>query len=1002
MLHCREVLREKRRFGKEKMRHLKGLLRGEVLQQIMPQPTQQEQLARIRTLQQEWERDIARINQVSDLEQHTYVMRRLNLPDEGYWTHDAVRGYRHIVNAFEMTDATLTTSQREQLRAMQEIMENVEVAASRIRNRPGYIVTQQAIDTHIRDSLQELNGRGVVYLPSGHATHANITRIQRQPDGSYTLTLYDSGHETNVTRMQDGRAVSTAVQEWRLRPGTNIEDLMRADAYKGFNPHGEPNYNRARAHIDSMLEQPPVRIVEDFAQRRSNCTTRGQRIFMQDFLQNEALAGRVHQFTTEAVRSPFHVPLALAQREQEIQQGRIYPGNQRPADLDVAEWLPYESGAFGESYRMNQGFAANNLQVTAQMQAYAERLATEGIEIQWGWKNNQAFAYVSAENVDSFHRIERNRSHFNAIPIPEPVTIRVRDWSAYESSAFGNSLRYQTPFSDTDEIGMRYFEASMREEGIAIEWGRKGSEMYAYIPQTDRASIANLRNASALHGRADSAADYSRAASDAVIAVSNDSALGHGVHAAYDQPRLSGAPAMASGARASLAQDGAPANDEMRVGSVELNPRSQVQPVPAQPHPASRVPRTGEADPVVPTPANDQAPSAAPRTRAAVETPIAVNDNPARAARTHIPHAPANTAERLMDRLPNWLEDTVRQAAHAADGARGMRVLARGLKSLPAIGVAGGVAIAAYTLIRAEEAHARGELSDEQMNGVRAGAAAITGTSAGGAFTGIATEEGVDAVLRRLNVPEQFRFGTTREDAVGLMQTMGETMARPMIEGHEAAVRIERGEGPEGREQGQPLTTVQRQSRAATARAAGGAALAGAAGMPVGDITPVVGMVREWWADRQLNSAIGDLTDDMQRGGFVPSVDRDGNGRISTQEIQRFVGADGMQELRLAQESGGGLSAAELRGVMLRQLAQNQNASITSRLRELEQRGWKTFLDADRDGRLELSDIRATMARHGIRMSEVDRNADGNITGRELTDAFVAHRVNRPDGQGRE
>lgn len=130
----------------------------------------------------------------------------------------------------------------------------------------------------------------------------------------------------------------------------------------------------------------------------------------------------------------------------------------------------------------------------------------------------------------------------------------------------------------------------------------------------------------------------------------------------------------------------------------------------------------------------------------------------------------AAVAEHAMAGLSDAEKIAVRTAAVGGEVGALARI-GRGLGSkLPLIGVGLAGAYAAYVVLHAEQGHKEGKLNAEQLAAIIAGGATYTGTQAGSIFTGFAGEEGVEATLKALHVPQEYRFGTLRETLVGLVK----------------------------------------------------------------------------------------------------------------------------------------------------------------------------------------------------------------------------------------
>ncbi len=79
---------------------------------------------------------------------------------------------------------------------------------------------------------------------------------------------------------------------------------------------------------------------------------------------------------------------------------------------------------------------------------------------------------------------------------------------------------------------------------------------------------------------------------------------------------------------------------------------------------------------------------------------------------------------------------------------------------------------------------------------------------------------------------------------------------------------------------------------------------------------------------------------------------------------------------------------------------QHLNAELKALEGQFAKSNWGKFM-GDGDAQVSAAELRATMKHYGIGIAEVDRNGDGHITGRELTNALSAHNVNQHPVKGR-
>ena len=255
------------------------------------------QIARAQTVLDNWQRSAAEINKVRELETPTQIMRDRNLPDEGYWRVQATEGYNRLLNAYKLlNEDRLSPQQNQALERAINIQNGLREDAKKYGELPQGVHAERFVE----DKLHQLQTRGEIYMISGHEAHFNITKIKMQPDGSYTYTLYDSGHESNVVRRQQDRAIVHAVREHRIQDGTDMRQFISADVLKKSSAYEGDGYKNTKSFIEGSIEHPPIRTVEDLAQRRGNCSTRGQRIMFADIVQDNALSESMYTFLNGA------------------------------------------------------------------------------------------------------------------------------------------------------------------------------------------------------------------------------------------------------------------------------------------------------------------------------------------------------------------------------------------------------------------------------------------------------------------------------------------------------------------------------------------------------------------------------------------------------------------------------------------------------------------------------------------------------------------------------
>lgn len=111
-------------------------------------------------------------------------------------------------------------------------------------------------------------------------------------------------------------------------------------------------------------------------------------------------------------------------------------------------------------------------------------------------------------------------------------------------------------------------------------------------------------------------------------------------------------------------------------------------------------------------------------------------------------------------------------------------------------------------------------------------------------------------------------------------------------------------------------------------------------------------------------------------------LDKDRDGKIEAHEIKQFVGADGVRDLQAAAKNG--LSLSEVVKEVQEQMTENQSKQLKALIVEARQKGYTKSLDANGDGKFDMTDVNI-LRRTGVRL---DQNSDGNISGGEFIRAL--------------
>lgn len=314
----------------------------------MPEQTIEQELEQAQAILKNWNLHASEIARVRELERGTMMTPKMDLM-RGYNGEQALQGYLQIINAYSLI-GNITHEQRDGLGKVAKILSGMQEEEQRL----GFTPDSYAVTRYCNNKQQELADRGTIYLSSGHAKHFNVVKITRQPDGGYTYTRYDAGHESKAIDWKGDRPVIKAVQEFAIKPGTDIGRLLEAEMKKKYIDPDGADYAPALAAIDKMLKHPPIRAELEYGQRKGNCTTRGQRIMAADILKDTGLSEGLYDFasnvngtTTNDIRQALEARVIHLQNLQACGAGSFCPGMDVDTFLKAADPRSFEERMVG-------------------------------------------------------------------------------------------------------------------------------------------------------------------------------------------------------------------------------------------------------------------------------------------------------------------------------------------------------------------------------------------------------------------------------------------------------------------------------------------------------------------------------------------------------------------------------------------------------------------------------------------------------------------------------
>jgi hypothetical protein len=451
------------------------------------------ELEEVKRVSKGWREHSKAIADVRGLERPT-MLTPVDERAQGYYRLPAIDGYQQLVAAFKVLDGNLTDRQQGKLDKFINIIDNLREDYKKL-DSGGYeqMPSNKQLDEFVKHKMQQLEKTGEVYMLSGHRTHANIVKIQKKSDGSYSYTLYDSGHETRVVRYEGDRSIVNAVEEHRIKDGASIKQLIVADVVKMRVGYDSEQYKASKSIIENSLDAKPIRVIEDYGQRRGNCTTRGQRILIEDIVGDDpALTYKLRGFIVNDDVSVQDIQRQLAEKEQEIKSGKK-PAPIQP-EIKREGWQEYKSSAYGDALRSSDPFRSNGMTriETAEMVQFSSMMKEKGVNIRWGWKGDEAFAYVPKKDVKSYSNLQHDLSAINHKINPEynkEISVEPNRLSAVDGK-----YRLGFPAHATDEQIHNFMQQGglHKNEYIigAVRTASNGEKTRSVVPLTEKGQKA--------------------------------------------------------------------------------------------------------------------------------------------------------------------------------------------------------------------------------------------------------------------------------------------------------------------------------------------------------------------------------------------------------------------------------------------------------------------------------------------------------------------------------
>lgn len=482
----------------------------------MPEQTIDQELEQAQRILNNWNAHAAEIARVRNLEMGTMMTPKMDLM-QGYYADKAVQGYQQIINAYALI-GNVTAEQREGLEKVSKVLGGLQDEERMLGRKPDVYTAARFCNMKI----QELDNKGSIYMLSGHARHFNIVKITKQPDGGHTYTRYDAGHESKVIDWKGDRPVIQAVQEFAIKPGTDIRQLLETELTKKDIDPNSPAYTAAKNAIDGMLKNPPIRAELEYGQRKGNCTTRGQRIMAADILKDSALSESLYDFasnvngtTTEDIRQ------ALQARVNHLTNLKACGNEQFCRSLNVDKLLQaadpknfelvsvgLDGGGMTPAYRTLPGmFSEAGLKT---MQETFERNGLKSMVRESVRSPGQHYLYVTPDNAekiretlakdqslagDAFRKAGDNAKVYMDVR----RFVKMADPVNYESAILpGHLPAYRTKPGTFSRQDLDTLQETLQRNGVAAqirESTREQGKVYLYVPEDQSAALRHaLKN----------------------------------------------------------------------------------------------------------------------------------------------------------------------------------------------------------------------------------------------------------------------------------------------------------------------------------------------------------------------------------------------------------------------------------------------------------------------------------------------------------------------------
>lgn len=348
------------------------------------------------------------VTRLQAMEERTHV-RQMRDGDKGWYHAPALDGYLTWLKAFQVLDQDLSPSQNAAIDHAAKIL-------THLRRDADYLLvpnpSAEGWQQYYEQKVRQLRDTGEAFLLSGYRGHFSISCIRARADGRYSYTLYDAGAEARIVdrnaRDEYGNPCLIAnVVEARIIPDWQcIPELIAAEAQKLQHKPDTEAYKQCYAFIAHVTRGEIVDSERDIAQRKSNCTTRAQRVLINHIMGDASVGERLKEFINS--NEADEIARQLHQQSLNLLVGK---SSKPPSISHISKpqgtWESHPS-SLGPCRRYSIVYkCGENDPDTPEMIALTKDMDARSIKITWISKGGTSRAYVMSDDKKSTDNLEQ-------------------------------------------------------------------------------------------------------------------------------------------------------------------------------------------------------------------------------------------------------------------------------------------------------------------------------------------------------------------------------------------------------------------------------------------------------------------------------------------------------------------------------------------------------------------------------------------------------------------